>query len=168
MTEQSGEGEVIELGPEFFTTRMDDLFNWTRPDPRRKRRGRGQGSGLGKTCGRGQKGAGSRSGWKSRAGYEGGQFRTFMKLPIRGFSNAEFRTEYQVVNLGQLDRIYSDGETVSLLTLIEKGYLSSANAPLKVLGNGELTKKVIIHADAISASAQEKLQNAKIEFHLTK
>lgn len=160
--------EVVTLGPEFFVTRMDDLFNWTRPDPRRKRCGRGQGSGLGKTCGRGQKGRGARSGCVSRAGYEGGQFRTFMKIPIRGFNNARFRTEYQVVNLDQINAIYSDGEVVNMVTLIEKGFLSNANSPLKVLGNGELTKKVTIYADAFSGSAQEKLQNAKIEFHLPK
>ena len=160
--------ENISLDAEFFDTRMDDLFNWTRPDPRRKRCGRGQGSGLGKTCGRGQKGRGARSGCVSRAGYEGGQFRTFMKLPIRGFSNARFRREYQVINLTQIDKIYADGETVNLVTLIEKGYLSSAAKPLKVLGDGNLTKKVNVHADAFSASAQEKLKNANIEFHLPK
>lgn len=168
MDNQETHEEEITLGAEFFDTRMDDLFNWTRPDPRRKRVGRGQGSGLGKTCGRGQKGRGARSGCVSRAGYEGGQFRTFMKLPIRGFSNARFRKEYQVVNLDQIEKIYADGETVSLETLIDKGFLSSGNTPLKVLGNGELTKKVVIYADAISTSAQEKLKNANIEFHLPK
>lgn len=168
MTNEPEEMDVITLGPEFFVTRMDDLFNWTRPDPRRKRCGRGQGSGLGKTCGRGQKGRGARSGCVSRAGYEGGQFRTFMKLPIRGFNNAEFRVEYQVVNLDQINAMYEDGETVNMVTLIDKGFLSNANSPLKILGNGELLKKLVLHADAFSKSAQEKLQNAKIEFHLTK
>jgi large subunit ribosomal protein L15 len=168
MTNESEEMDVVTLGPEFFVTRMDDLFNWTRPDPRSKRVGRGQGSGLGKTCGRGQKGRGARSGCVSRAGYEGGQFRTFMKLPIRGFNNAEFRTEYQVINLDQINSIYSDGETVNMVTLIEKGFLSNANQPLKILGSGELTKKVVVHADAISASAKEKLLKANIEIHLPK
>ena len=129
-----------------------------------KRVGRGPGSGKGKTCGRGEKGAGARSGYKRRFGYEGGQFRTFMKIPIRGFNNARFRTEYEVVNLDQLQAMFNDGEVVSLTTLKERGFVNSTKNALKVLGNGELTKKVTIKAAKISKSAADKLQKANISF----
>lgn len=132
-----------------------------------KRVGRGPGSGKGKTCGRGEKGAGARSGYKTRQGYEGGQFRTFMKLPIRGFSNARFRKpQFDIVNLDQINEMYEDGETVNAQTLAEKGFINGPCAGIKILGNGELTKKVKIDADAISASAREKLQKAKIPISL--
>lgn len=130
-----------------------------------KRVGRGPGSGKGKTCGRGEKGAGSRSGYKRRYGYEGGQFRTFMKLPIKGFSNAPFSTEYEVINLAQIDTLYADGETVSIQTLKAKGYSNGRNK-LKVLGNGELKKKVSIEAHAISDGAREKLARSQISVSL--
>ena len=129
-----------------------------------KRVGRGPGSGKGKTCGRGEKGAGARSGYKRRFGYEGGQFRTFMKIPIRGFNNARFRTEYEVVNLDQLQSMYNDGDVVSLTTLKERGFINGTKNALKVLGNGELTKKVTIKAAKISKSAADKLQKANISF----
>lgn len=142
------------------------LKNTSRPYKRYKRVGRGIGSGLGKTCGRGEKGAGSRSGYKRRLGYEGGQFRTFMKIPIRGFSNARFRRAYDTVNLGQINAAFEDGEVVNAETLAERGFLSGVTYGIKVLGEGELTKKVTLEVAALSASAQEKLQNAKIAFTL--
>lgn len=129
-----------------------------------KRVGRGPGSGKGKTCGRGEKGAGSRSGYKRRYGYEGGQFRTFMKLPIRGFSNEMFRkTPLDTVNLDQIEAMYKDGETVSVQTLKERGFLSGPSAGIKILGNGELKKKVKIDAKAFSANAKQKLHKAHIK-----
>lgn len=129
-----------------------------------KRVGRGLGSGKGKTCGRGEKGAGARAGYKTRAGYEGGQFRTFMKLPIRGFSNARFRKpRFSTINLEQINFLYEDGETVNAETLAEKGFISGPCAGVKILGGGELTKKVKIQADAFSSSAREKLHAAKID-----
>lgn len=132
-----------------------------------KRVGRGPGSGKGKTCGRGEKGAGARAGYKSRQGYEGGQFRTFMKLPIRGFNNARFRSpRLEVVNLDQINFLYEDGETVNAKTLAEKGFISGPCAGIKILGTGELTKKVKIEAQAISSSAREKLHKAKISVSL--
>lgn len=145
---------------------LSTLKNTTRPRLAPKRVGRGLGSGLGKTSGRGEKGAGSRSGYKRRYGYEGGQFRTFMKMPQRGFSNARFRKAYDSINLGQLERMYEDGEIVNLETLCMRGYLSGMSWGLKILGNGELTKKVSIEAHAYSESAREKLVNAKIDFKL--
>lgn len=133
----------------------------------RKRVGRGIGSKSGKTCGRGEKGAGSRSGYKRRYGKEGGNMPLFMKLPIRGFSNAQFRQEYAVINLDQIEEIYKNGEEVSLETLREKGFVSGNRYDrLKILGNGELTKKVKVRAHAVSESAREKLAQAKIAIEL--
>lgn len=131
-----------------------------------KRVGRGPGSGLGKTCGRGEKGAGARSGYKRRLGYEGGQFRTFMKIPQRGFNQKRFRRPFDCVNLGQIESMYVDGEVVNLFTLTDRGFLSGASYGLKILGNGELTKNVTIEAHAFSDSAREKLNTAKIAFTL--
>lgn len=145
---------------------LGTLKNTSRPRKNVKRVGRGPGSGLGKTCGRGEKGAGSRSGYTRRYGYEGGQFRTFMKMPIRGFSNARFQTRFEVVNLDQIDSMFEDGEVVNAETLANRGFLSGRPEGIKILGNGELTKKVTIQADAISEGAREKLHKAKISFFL--
>ncbi|MBS4167437.1 50S ribosomal protein L15 [Parachlamydia sp. AcF125] len=133
-----------------------------------RRVGRGIGSGVGKTCGRGQKGAGARSGYKRRLGYEGGQFRLFAKLPIRGFSNARFRKELDVVNLSQIEQAYQDGEVVNAETLASKGLLSGRTYGIKILGDGELTKKVSFEVHSLSATARDKLQKAKIKFQLSK
>src|SRR5215207_4348699 len=103
---------------------LDKLRNTTRPKKTRKRVGRGLGSKLGKTCGRGEKGAGARAGYKRRYGKEGGNMPLFMKIPIRGFNNARFRRAYDVVNLEQLNDIFNDGDTVSLETLRERGLVS--------------------------------------------
>lgn len=145
---------------------LGSLKNTTRPRKNVKRVGRGLGSGLGKTCGRGEKGAGARSGYKRRHTYEGGQFRMFMKMPIRGFNNKNFRIEYQPVNLSQIEAMYENGEVVNMQTLTERGFIKGRNLLIKVLGNGELTKKVTIEADAFSKTAKEKLQKAKISFRL--
>jgi large subunit ribosomal protein L15 len=146
---------------------LSNLKNTTRPKKRSKRVGRGPGSGLGKTCGRGEKGAGARSGYKRRLGYEGGQFRTFMKLPQRGFNNTRFQKPLDVVNLGQIEVMYTNGEVVDVVTLAQHGFISGRSNGIKILGKGELTKKVTIHADAFSDTAREKLQKAKIKFTTT-
>lgn len=143
---------------------MSSLQDTTRYRKKSRRVGRGPGCGKGKTCGRGEKGAGSRSGYKRRYTYEGGQFRTYMKMPIRGFNNAEFTHRYEPINLAQIEEMYQDGETVNVSTLAERGFVSGRNIQIKVLGNGELTKKVKIEAHAFSKSAKEKLQSAKIPF----
>lgn len=145
---------------------LGNLKNSSRPRKSVKRVGRGLGSGLGKTSGRGEKGAGSRSGYKRRATYEGGQFRMFMKMPIRGFSNARFRKDFEAVNLDQIHHMYNDGETVNAATLADRGFVKGRNLRIKVLGNGELSKKVTIEADAYSETAKTKLQHAKIEFRI--
>ena len=125
------------------------------------------GSGLGKTCGRGEKGAGASSGYKRRHTYEGGQFRMFMKMPIRGFNNARFSTEYEPVNLSQINKMFENGEEVNPQILRERGFSKAEMFSLKILGNGELTKNVKIEADAYSKSATEKLKKAKIAFRIS-
>ncbi|MCB1113545.1 MAG: 50S ribosomal protein L15 [Chlamydiia bacterium] len=147
-------------------TSLNNLKNTSRPRKAKRRVGRGIGSGLGKTCGRGEKGDGSRSGYKRRLGYEGGQMRLFMKLPRRGFSNARFRRPYDTVNLKDIERAYEDGETVSLETLIDKGFLSGPTYGVKLLGTGDLTKKVSIHLDDISESALKKIEAKGIEYSI--
>jgi large subunit ribosomal protein L15 len=142
---------------------LDKLKNVTRPAKRYKRVGRGPGSGLGKTCGRGEKGAGSRSGYTHRYGYEGGQFRLFMKLPIRGFSNARFRKRLDVINLEQINAMFEEGDTVNVESLVKRGFINSSSHGIKILGNGELKKHVKIEAKAISKSVREKLQKSKID-----
>lgn len=131
---------------------------------KRTRVGRGPGSGLGKTCGRGEKGAGSRSGYKRRLTYEGGAMRLFMKLPTRGFTNARFKFKYDSINLKQIEDNFNDGDTVTLETLKLKGFLSGPTNGVKLLAHGEITKKVTIILDAFSRSAIEKLEAAKIHY----
>lgn len=142
--------------------KLNQLRNTTKYRKTRKRVGRGTGSGVGKTCGRGEKGAGARAGYTRRLGYEGGQFRTFMKLPIRGFSNFNFRRTYETINLGQIEALFNDGETVCYDSLKKRGFLSGQQREIKVLGDGTLTKKVKLEVHAISANARDKLQKAKI------
>ncbi|MCH9634669.1 MAG: 50S ribosomal protein L15 [Chlamydiae bacterium] len=132
--------------------------------PKRNRLGRGPGSGLGKTSGRGQKGAGSRSGYKRRDTYEGGQYRLFLKLPTRGFSRARFRKPLDPINLKLIDLLYKDGETVNLQTLQDRGLLNGSSHGVKVLAEGETTKKVTIEVAAFSKAAIEKLEKAGIQY----
>jgi large subunit ribosomal protein L15 len=132
----------------------------------RKRLGRGEGSGLGKTSGRGHKGAGSRSGAKRKAGYEGGQNPIHMRMrKLRGphmkksmpFEN--FRTKSQPVNLSDLEDRFEAGAEVTPESLKEKG-LATRKHPVKILARGELTKKLEVHAHAFSAAAKEKIEAA--------
>ncbi len=122
------------------------------------RRGRGIGSGLGKTSGRGTKGQKSRSGGGVRPGFEGGQMPLFRRLPKRGFKNI-FRKEYATVNISSLN-IFDDGETVDTQKLIERGLVRKNLAVngVKVLGNGELEKKINLNVERISESAKEKVE----------
>lgn len=142
---------------------LDQLKNSTRPYKRRKLLGRGPGSGSGKTSGRGVKGAGSRSGYKIRAGKEGGGVPLFRRVPTRGFSNARFAKKLDCVNLDKIDLLYKEGEVVSLESLKEKGFIRGKSHGIKVLGKGTLTKKLIFQVDAISASAQEKMRSVGIQ-----
>lgn len=120
-----------------------------------KRIGRGHGSGNGKTAGKGHKGQKARAGRGQRFGFEGGQMPLQRRVPKRGFNNI-FATEYAVVNLSALNT-FEDGAVVDAAALIEKGIIKKEYDGLKVLGNGELSKKVTVKAAAFSASAKDKI-----------
>ena len=122
----------------------------------RRRIGRGTGSGRGKTCGRGHKGSGSRAGSTSMSLYEGGQMPLFRRLPKRGFSNYKFATRYVIVNVSQLEK-FEDGVTVGLEQLSNAGLISNLKTKVKILGNGELTKKLQITAHKFSKTAEQKI-----------
>ena len=129
---------------------------------KRKRVGRGIGSGHGKTAGRGHKGAGSRSGATGsiRAGREGGQMPLFRRVAKRGFSNANFKTHYAVVNIHAIDSRFEDGAEVNPDMLVKVGLIRDTKLPVKVLGTGETTKKLQVTAASFSSSAQEKITKA--------
>ena len=123
-----------------------------------KRLGRGVGSGLGKTSGKGHKGAKARSGGGKRPGFEGGQMPLVRRLPKRGFYN-KFRTEYVAINVSRLD-IFEDGMTVTPVELIESGIIKNIEDGVKIMGNGEITKKLTVVANKFTASAKEKIEAA--------
>ena len=127
------------------------------------RKGRGPGSGNGKTAGKGHKGQNARSGGGVRPGFEGGQLPLYRKLPKRGFNN-KFAVNYAIVNVSALNK-FEDGAVVDLATLVEKRIVRKPLDGLKVLGNGELTKKITVKATVFSATAKEKIEAAggKIE-----
>jgi len=143
---------------------LSNLKNTRRPSKTSRRVGRGISSGAGKTCGRGQKGQGARSGYKRRLGYEGGQFPLYMKLPIRGFSNARFSKKLDSINLKLIEQMYNDGDVVNMESLRAHGYIKGKSHGIKILSEGELTKKVTIEANGYSDSAKQKLQKANIDY----
>ena len=123
-----------------------------------KRLGRGIGSGLGKTSGKGHKGAKARSGGGKRPGFEGGQLTLIRRLPKRGFTN-NFRTEYVAINVDRLE-VFEDGMTVGPVELIQYGIIKKIEDGVKIMGNGELTKKLTVQANKFTASAKEKIEAA--------
>lgn len=123
-----------------------------------KRLGRGPGTGWGRTSGRGNKGAGQRSGNKDRAWFEGGQMPLLRRLPKRGFSNYRFRKEFQIVNLSTLELL--DKKKIDANILAKNGIIKSAYNPIKILGNGEITKSIEITASAFSKVSVEKIEKA--------
>jgi large subunit ribosomal protein L15 len=123
----------------------------------RRRVGRGPGSGAGKTAGKGHKGQKSRSGYSRRFGFEGGQMPLVRRLPKRGFTN-NFRVEFQVVNLRDLERVFGDGDVVSPESLVDKGLVRKSAQPVKILGSGELTKKLSVKAHKFSTAAQSSIE----------
>ena len=139
--------------------KLQEILTAAGPNRRRKRVGRGNGAGHGKTSCRGHKGRGQRSGVGKRLGYEGGQNPAIARLPKRGFSNAQFRTEYQVVNVRDLNR-FDDGARVDGEALKQARLVRDADEPIKVLANGELTKKLTVVASKFSAGAEEKITSA--------
>lgn len=140
---------------------LHDLFPAPGSRKNRKRVGRGHGSGHGKTSGRGHDGQLSRSGGGKGPGFEGGQNPLYMRLPkLGGFTNPN-RVEYAVVNVGRLDELFNDGDVVDAESLAAKGVIKKAySAPIKVLGSGELSKKLTVSVDKVSKSAQEKIEAA--------
>lgn len=123
------------------------------------RKGRGVGTGNGKTAGRGHKGQNARSGGGVRPGFEGGQIPMYRRIPKHGFSNYLFKKEYAIINVEQLDK-YENGAVISLETLINDGVIRKELNGLKVLGNGNITKKLTVQATVFSASAKEKIEAA--------
>ena len=126
----------------------------------RKRVGRGPGSGLGKTSGRGENGQKSRSGASIPAWFQGGQTPLYRRVPKRGFNNARFRTEYATINLSDLNKYFNDGDEVTPEVFKEKGIIKQQLCGVKVLGNGELEKKLTIKANRFSSSAVTKIESA--------
>ena len=126
---------------------------------RKKMLGRGQGTGHGTTSGKGHKGQKARSGGKTYVGFEGGQMPLYRRIARRGFSNYPFKQEWQIINLGEIEKRYSAGETVDL-TSLRKKRLAKSSDPVKILANGNLSKKLSFKVDAVSASAKEKIEKA--------
>lgn len=126
----------------------------------RKRVGRGNGSGHGSTAGRGDKGQNSRAGGGKGPGFEGGQNPLHMRMPkLGGFKNRN-RVEYAVVNVGRLDELFAKGETVDVDALFARGVIKSKTTPVKVLGDGEITKALTVKVDKVSAPARTKVEAA--------
>lgn len=122
--------------------------------------GRGTGSGKGGRCGRGNKGQNARSGGGVRLGFEGGQMPLYRRIARRGFSNARFKKEYAIVNLLDLERLFKDNETVSARVLYSRGLVKKKGVRVKILGKGELAKKLVLEVDGISRSAHDAVLNA--------
>jgi large subunit ribosomal protein L15 len=122
----------------------------------RKRCGRGSGSGIGKTCGKGHKGSRSRAGATRQSLYEGGQMPLFRRLPKRGFSNYNFATRYEIVNVSQLDR-FPDGKNVGIEELSQAGLIQNIKCRVKILGDGDLTKNLQVEAHKFSKKAEQKI-----------
>lgn len=123
---------------------------------KRRRLGRGTGTGYGKTCGRGHKGSGSRAGSTAVSLSEGGQMPLFRRLPKRGFSNYNFATRCEIVNIGQLER-FDDGTIVGLKQLSNAGLIANNAGKVKILGKGNLTKKLQVAAHKFSRTAEQKI-----------
>jgi len=169
MAQDAGRSGVQENGSLVSQDGALHSFDLHAPDGANKRKriiGRGQGSGRGTTAGKGNKGQKARSGGKTYVGFEGGQMPLYRRLAHRGFSNYPFKKTFQVVNLCEIDKRYSEGETVDESSLYRKGLIKGnmkgssfrASYPVKILGNGDLTKKLIFKLEHVSGSAKEKIQ----------
>ncbi|MEZ6196002.1 MAG: 50S ribosomal protein L15 [Planctomycetota bacterium] len=138
---------------------LSDLNQVPMKRAKRKRLGRGPASGQGKTAGRGTKGQKARSGYSRRFGFEGGQMPLYRRLPKKGFTNALFRVEYSIVNVGSLEELEA-GTTVTLELLKELGMVKKNASRLKILGKGALAKKLSVEAHAFSATAKQAIEDA--------
>lgn len=139
---------------------LDDIHRGITKHKKRKRIGRGVGSGHGKTSGRGHKGFFSRSGSSRRTGFEGGQTPLFRRVAKRGFNNNAFRLKVAVVNLSSLEEVFDAGAVVTPADIEAKGLTNGKFDIIKVLGNGELTKKLTVQAHRFSESAKQKITGA--------
>ncbi len=139
--------------------RLHDLQPTKGTTKKRKRVGRGGASGTGTTSGRGNNGQGQRSGGGKRPGFEGGQMPLFRRLPKRGFSNYPFKLEYAILNVSDLNR-YAENTEITPEFLLENGHVSKLKDGLKILGNGELEKPLVIKAHKFTKSAKEKIEAA--------
>jgi len=142
-----------------MTLRLHNLKPRPGAKHRTKRLGIGESSGHGKTSGRGGKGQTARSGGTIRLGFEGGQMPLLRRIPKRGFNNASFRTVCAIVNVEQLNA-FADGATVTPESLVEAGLIHKLGEGVKILGNGELKKKLTVKVQRVSASAREKITKA--------
>ena len=139
---------------------IDDVHRGIQKNKTRKRIGRGTGSGHGKTSGRGHKGAGSRNGYAARVGFQGGQMPLARTIAKRGFNNNFFAVKVRTVNVAALEENFENGDTVTLESLHLKGLAKGRFDVLKILGNGDLKKKLTVHAHQFSQSALEKIAAA--------
>ena len=126
----------------------------------RKRVGRGESSGLGKTCGKGSNGQKSRSGASIQGGFEGGQMPLIKRVPKRGFSNYPFKKEYAVINVMDLEELFDNGTEITAELLLESGVIKKVLDGIKVLGDGDITKKFTVKVQKISESAKNKIEAA--------
>jgi large subunit ribosomal protein L15 len=146
---------------------LSQLNNSSRPKKKVQRVGRGIGSKRGATSGRGTKGDGSRRGYSRRYGYEGGQVPLYRKLPVRGFTRGRFAKPSFAVSLAVIERNFTDGETVNVESLFQKGLIPRyIPGGVKILATGDLTKKVKIEAHAYSEASRQKLEARSISFQV--
>jgi large subunit ribosomal protein L15 len=138
---------------------LNDIHRGIKKYKARKRVGRGPGSGHGKTCGRGHKGQGSRAGFSLHPTFEGGQMPLVRRIPKRGFNN-RWALTVAIVNIGELDKRFEDGDEINIETLKAKNLAKGTFDVLKVLGDGELTKKLKVSAHRFSKSAKDKIEKA--------
>lgn len=145
---------------------MNKLNERVKITEKRKRVGRG--GSRGGTSGKGHKGQKARTGGsgKLRAGFEGGQMPLHRRLPKRGFTNARFKKEFALVNIDQLQEVFTEGAEISRVSLLEKGLIRNTTAPIKLLGRGKLSKKFIVTVDACSAEAKQAITTCGGEIHL--
>ena len=139
---------------------LDDVHRGIHKHRKRRRIGRGTGSGRGKTSGRGHNGYYSRAGSSRRTGFEGGQMPLARRIDKRGFNNKQFAAVVAIVNVAALDAVFDDGATVNPQTLAEKGLVSGRFDEVKILGNGELAKRLSVEVHRFSKSAEEKITGA--------
>ena len=137
---------------------LSSLTNTPGARKRAKRVGRGCGSGMGKTSTRGHKGQNARKGHKQKLGFEGGQMPLVRRLPKRGFNNFEFRAEALGVNVSTLEKLFNAGDEITVAALAAKGLSDNKRPRVKILGNGELTKKFTVKGIKVSASAKAKIE----------